>query len=364
MDLLRPELPKLASLSPYLQRIDESGVYSNYGPLHAEFKESLRSWICDRSNSPDFDVALTSTGTNAIELALRLESLPEKKLCAMPSYTFIATAHAVKNAGQEPLLLDVDERSLALTPEIVEALRPEILDKIACVIVVSVFGAPVDLASWESFKLRTGIPVVVDYAAGITSISQASTLPLCISLHATKVLGIGEGGAIISADKVKIKQWTAMTGFGFAPNSRESLLLGGNYRLDEYRCAVALATLNEIDKKIDKLFSVAQQYSDLLRPTSFGFMEGFGKEWISNSLNVIFGSDEDVRNSKEQLEAAGIPWRQWWGMGTHTHPAFQDSMRQNLETTEKMAPRVIGLPFHSKLALPDILTVRTALSQT
>jgi dTDP-4-amino-4,6-dideoxygalactose transaminase len=257
----------------------------------------------------------------------------------------------------------VDGRSLSLTPEIVEALRPEVLDKIACVIVVSVFGAPVDLASWESFKLRTGIPVVVDYAAGITSISQFSTLPLCVSLHATKVLGIGEGGAIISADKVKIEKWTAMTGFGFSPNSRESLVFGGNYRLDEYRCAVALATLNEIDKKIEKLFWVAQQYSDLLRSNGFGFMEGFGKDWISNSFNVIHASDEEAHNSKHQLELSGIPWRHWWGLGTHTHPVFRDSIRQNLQTTEKMAPRVIGLPFHTKLDPTDILKVRTALSQ-
>jgi dTDP-4-amino-4,6-dideoxygalactose transaminase len=258
----------------------------------------------------------------------------------------------------------VDERSLALTPEIVEALSPEILDKLACVIVVSVFGAPVDLALWESFKLRTGIPVVVDYAAGITSISQASTIPLCISMHATKVLGIGEGGAIFSTDQEKIEQWTAMTGFGFAPNSRESLALGGNYRLDEYRCAVALAAMNEIDEKIQKLFSVARQYSTLLGQNGFEFMAGFGKEWISNSLNVIFLSDEDARKSKQELDEAGIPWRHWWGLGTHTHTAFRDSMRQNLQMTEKMAPRVIGLPFHTQLAVEDILKVRTALSQT
>ncbi len=357
IQILRPELPKAASIFPFLERIDSNNLYSNYGPLHLEFREALVSWIGNRSRNSDFDLALTSNGTTAIELALRVEALETKKLCVMPSFTFVATAHAVCNAGLEPLLLDVDEKSLALTPEIVEALGNEVLQTVACVIVVSVFGGPVDTESWENFKTRTGIPVVVDYAAGVTTISDVSTIPLCISMHATKVLGIGEGGAIISAQKNKIERWVAMTGFGFLPQDRQSLMIGGNYRLDEYSCAVGLAALQELDVKIEKLFTVANLYEPLILQSGTRFLEGFGKSWISSTLNVVFESSTMSSSATSRLDKDIIPWRHWWGLGTHTHPAFEKFHQSNLDTTDRISQKVVGLPFHTYLSTEDISRV-------
>jgi dTDP-4-amino-4,6-dideoxygalactose transaminase len=357
IQILKPELPKVTSIWPFFEKIDLNNVYSNYGPLYYEFREALVSWISNRSRNSNFDLTLTSNGTTAIELALRVEALETKKVCVMPSFTFVATAHAVCNAGLLPLLLDVDEGSLALTPEIVESLSDEILQTIACVIVVSVFGGPVDLNSWESFKRRTGIPVVVDYAAGVTSISDVSTIPLCISMHATKVLGIGEGGAIISSQQDKVERWTAMTGFGFSPQYRESLMVGGNYRLDEYSCAVGLAALQELDVKIEKLFTVANLYEPLIRQSGMKFLEGFGKSWISSTLNVIFDGHTMAKAATSRLDKESIPWRHWWGLGTHTHPAFKKFQQSDLGTTDRISPTVVGLPFHTYLSTEEIFRV-------
>jgi dTDP-4-amino-4,6-dideoxygalactose transaminase len=315
------------------------------------------SWLSSRTRNSSFDLALTSNGTTAIELALRVEALETKKICVMPSFTFVATAHAVCNAGLEPLLLDVDEKSLALTPEIVEALSVDVLEKVACVIVVSVFGGPVDTDSWESFKARTGIPVVVDYAAGVTSISDVSTIPLCISMHATKVLGIGEGGAIISTQKNKIEKWIAMTGFGFSTQQRQSLIIGGNYRLDEYSCAVGLAALQELDAKIEKLFEVANLYEPLIRQSGMRLLQGFGESWISSTLNVIFESQEIASLATSRLDNESVPWRHWWGLGTHKHPAFKKFQQSDLGITDNISSTVVGLPFHTHLSAQEILSI-------
>ncbi len=363
MQVLKPELPSAASILPYLEKIDRTNVYSNYGPLHNELQVSLRSWIAARSKNSNFDVSLTSNGTTAIELALRVEALKTKKICVMPSYTFVATAHAVLNSGLEPLLLDIDEKSLALTPEIVESLDPSILENVACVVVVSVFGAPVELDSWDAFKLRTGIPVVVDLAAGIASISQVSAIPICLSLHATKVLGIGEGGAILSTDIDKVHQWTAMTGFGFASRDRESSFRGGNYRLSEYSCAVGIAAVKELDQKIQKLMALAGLYAPISREGNVRLQAGFGKDWISSTFNVCFESTPSAEHGTNSLDLAGIPWRRWWGLGTHTHPAFSSLNKSDLWHTEKLAHRLVGLPFHTFLEEDDILQVRGAVSR-
>ncbi len=93
--VLVPHLPETAALIPYLARIDASRFYSNYGPLSREFASGLGQLTGAGS------VALTCNGTSAIELALRLRA-PQSGLCLMPSFTFIASAHAVCNAGLTP----------------------------------------------------------------------------------------------------------------------------------------------------------------------------------------------------------------------------------------------------------------------
>jgi dTDP-4-amino-4,6-dideoxygalactose transaminase len=237
--VLVPRLPAVEQLLPYLRRIDSNRIYSNYGPLSREFASGLAARLTTRSGVAG--VTLTCNGTSAIELALRVRALPHKRYCLMPSYTFIASAHAVTNAGLEPFLADVDERSLALTPSIAEKAMHRMPASPAAVLVVSPFGAPPDLIAWEVFEAQTGVPVVFDAAAAAASIHTTGHQPQCVSLHATKVLGIGEGGAIFCGDADLIARTTALTGFGFAGTQRVSGLRGGNYRPSEYAAAIGLA---------------------------------------------------------------------------------------------------------------------------
>ncbi len=119
--VLVPNLPTANELLPYLLRIDAAHHYSNYGPLWHEFRDGFAAYLSCRAGGGDVRVAPTSSGTTAIELALRARAIPGRRYCLMPSYTFIASAHAVCNAGLEPFLLDVEETSLVLTPWIAAA---------------------------------------------------------------------------------------------------------------------------------------------------------------------------------------------------------------------------------------------------
>jgi len=138
--VLVPHLPDADQILPYLRRVDASRIYSNYGPLSREFVSALASRFA--THGGEVGVTLTCNGTSAIELALRTRARPALRYCIMPSYTFIASAHAVTNAGLEPFLVDVDERNLALTPSIaVQAMR-RMPAPPAAVLVISPFGAP------------------------------------------------------------------------------------------------------------------------------------------------------------------------------------------------------------------------------
>jgi dTDP-4-amino-4,6-dideoxygalactose transaminase len=345
--VLLPRLPAAASLMPYLERIDSLRTYSNYGPLTREFTQRLGDLVGGSNTT------LTSNGTTAIELALRLRAKPGGGHCLMPAFTFIASAHAVCNAGLTPYLLEADPESLTLTPEIAAASLDSVPGPVAAVLVVSAFGAPPDLASWAAFEERHGIPVVFDAAAAVTSLSAIGRQPVCVSLHATKVLGIGEGGAIFCSDPDFTERATAMTGFGFVGPERVSSLRGGNYRISEYAAGVGLAVMDGLPARIQALRDLTAAYAHRLEGKMARLQRGAGNDWVTMTLNVILPPDE-VEATTRRLDDAKVEWRRWWGLGCHRHPAFADVPRADMRTTDALALCVIGLPFHDGLSEADL----------
>lgn len=344
--VLRPRLPAAVSLLPYLERIDSSRTYSNYGPLNSEFARRLGELVGGSHTT------LTSNGTTAIELALKLRC-PQGGHCLMPAFTFIASAHAVCNAGLTPYLLETDPSSLALTPEIAAAALNSVPGPVAAVLVVSAFGAPPDFAGWAAFEQKHGIPVVFDAAAALTSLSGIGQQPVCVSLHATKTLGIGEGGAIFCADSELVRRATAMTGFGFVGQERLSSLRAGNYRISEYSAAVGLAGLDGLPTRIQGMRELTAAYALRLQGKAVRLQQGVGKEWVTMTLNVIV-PPSDVTVTTQRLDDAKVEWRRWWGLGCHRHTAFKDVPMSDLSETDALAPRVIGLPFHDDLSPADL----------
>lgn len=352
--VLMPQLPKTAKIAPYLERIDATRIYSNYGPLSREFSQRLGDLVGGSGTT------LTSNGTTAIEVALRLRAQSKSGYCLMPAFTFIASAHAVCNAGLTPYLLNVDPETLVLTPETAAQAVAHIDEPIAAVLVVSAFGAPPDLAPWAEFEKRHGIPVVFDAAAAVTSLSNIGAQPVCVSLHATKVLGIGEGGAIFSSDPVFIDAARAMTGFGFQGVERVSSLRGGNYRISEYAAAVGLAVMDSLPAHTQVLRELTAEYELRLRGKSARLQRGVGPDWVTMTLNVIVPADQ-VEATIRRLDDAHVEWRRWWGLGCHRHPAFADVPRVDLRATDELAPCVIGLPFHNGLSSDDLDRIASCL---
>jgi dTDP-4-amino-4,6-dideoxygalactose transaminase len=355
--VLIPNLPETDAIVPYLRRIDEAHIYSNYGPLTNEFTARLCRFIAAQSGEGPVHAALTSNGTTAIELALRYRSAGRAgRYCVMPSWTFIATAHAAANVGLTPYFTDVDPETLALTPEIAaRALRAN-PDDVAAIIVVSPCGAPIDVGAWEAFEAEHGVPVIFDAAAAALNLRHVGAQPLCVSLHATKALGIGEGGAIITGDAAMAAAITAMTGFGFSAGSRVSEMRGGNYRISEYAAAVGLAVLDGLDARIGRLREVSLAYVTALEKIGVPMQAGFGRDWLTMTPNAIFDAAA-VADVTAAFDRSGVQWRRWYGGGCHTHPTFATCPHDGLPATRGVAETAIGVPFFPSIAPEQIAQV-------
>ena len=67
--VLIPSLPETDAIVPYLRRIDQSHIYSNYGPLSREFTAKLCGFVSERAGGAPVAATITGNGTSAIELA-------------------------------------------------------------------------------------------------------------------------------------------------------------------------------------------------------------------------------------------------------------------------------------------------------
>ncbi|HLO76879.1 MAG TPA: aminotransferase class I/II-fold pyridoxal phosphate-dependent enzyme, partial [Magnetospirillum sp.] len=226
--VMRPRLPTAESILPYLRRIDDARLYSNFGPL----AQALESRLAARWERPAAAVVSLANATLGLSACLMACCAPRGSLCLMPAWTFVATAHAARAAGLEPFLADVDEHSGALTPAIAEAALAAAPAPVGAVMVVQPFGRPLDMDGWQDFRRRTGLAVIIDAAAAFDTVT-ASPLPTVVSLHATKVLGAGEGGFALCDDPDLAQAIRRASNFGFYI-TRESHAPALNAKMSEY----------------------------------------------------------------------------------------------------------------------------------
>jgi len=357
ISLMRPRLPDAASILPYLREIDENRWYSNFGPLERRFEARLAKHF----GLGERQVVCVSNCTLGLEIALRMTARYPVGYCLIPAFTFVATAHAAVSAGLEPYFLDVDRNTWALDPDAVQERISGIEGPIAAVMPVAPFGASVELDRWSAFAEKTGIPVVMDAAASFDR-AIGGEVPVVLSLHATKVMGIGEGGAVLCANEDLAESIRAGRNFGFLAG-RSAKLSGTNAKLSEYGAAVGLAALDRWQETRRANLSIAKTYLEVFSGIAgLQFGPEFSAQTANSTCNVQFDAPIASRII-EELAGAGIETRKWWNDGCHNEPVFAGCPRDDLHNTDFLAERVVGLPFFEELNRAAINRIRDSIER-
>jgi dTDP-4-amino-4,6-dideoxygalactose transaminase len=354
LPVARPLLPDAEAIAPYLRRIDNARWYSNFGPLNAELEARL---------STHAGGAATCTVANATQgLALLLRAVSRGPgVCLMPGFSFVATAHAAAQAGLTPYFIDVDSASWMLTPERARAAIARATSPVCAIVVVAAFGAMPDLEGFAALERETGVPVIVDAAAAfdtLVSTLASPLLPAVVSLHATKVLGAGEGGYVVAPRAELIEKVRALSSFGFA-GSRIASQIGTNAKMSEYGAAIALAALDQWPEQRALWMEAARKLRlALTRRSAVRLQPGWGVDWVSSTCALEV---DGAKSAIARLAADGIVACQWWGDGLHREPAFAAFPREKLTNVEALAARVIGAPFFVDMKDADVRRVADAL---
>ena len=362
--VLRPRLPTAERLLPYLRRIDQARVYSNFGPLVLEFERRLAGLL----GVPPQAVVTANSGTSglvACVLALAGRATAQRPLALLPAYTFVATAVAAQECGYEPLLADIRDDDWQLDPAAL-VVHPRIAE-VGVVMPVAPYGRPVDPTPWHEFEARTGIPVVIDGAASLEPASADGArwlgrIPVVFSLHATKGLATGEGGAIACTDPGRIERIGQALNFGFN-GSRESRSPSTNGKMSEYHAAVGLAELDGWPLKSAALATVASTYRRLADAAGLGARLWCAPELCSSYVLFDAGDAPACGRVQAMLERHGVGFRLWYGHGLQAQPSFADCPADPLPVTALLAPRLVGLPMAPDLDETRIARVIAALAE-
>jgi dTDP-4-amino-4,6-dideoxygalactose transaminase len=340
---------------PYLSRIDQARIYSNFGPLTAELEGRLTAHF----DAPERTLTTVANATLGLTLALSAQGAKPATLCLMPAWTFVASAQAAVAAGLVPFFVDVSAETWALDPATVADAIARAPGEVGAVMPVMAFGRPLDFDAWDRFRSASGLPVVIDAAAGF-DIVKATATPAVISLHATKVFGVGEGGLVLSLDAAIIQEIRNRSNFGFH-GSRNAALPAMNAKFSEYHAAVGLAALDEWPAVRSEWYDLARTYRKHLDGRAAASLQDqFGESWVS-SVCVIALRDQDAAEAETRLQHVGIESRRWWGDGAHAHASTRHFPRTTLAITEHLARSTIGVPFFRDMASNNVEDVVEAM---
>jgi dTDP-4-amino-4,6-dideoxygalactose transaminase len=181
-----------------------------------------------------------------------------------------------------------------------------------------------------------------------------------VSLHATKVLGLGEGGFLATEDAQLAARVRQLTTFGFQ-GSRDSQVAATNAKLSEYAAAVGLAALDGWPGDRLRWMRTAQMLRiSLIGCPEVSFQPGWGSDWVTSVCTVGL-PDGAATSVARSLAADGVDTRQWWGGGCHASTAFAGCRREELSITERLAAATLGLPFSIDMDAQEIARVAAAL---
>lgn len=358
---LRPSLVKSAAYQQYLSQIDDSRIYSNFGPLNTLFESRvLSSYFHDHGA-----VVTVNNATSGLILAISTCKREGGRYALMPSFTFAATPLSAMWCGLTPYFIDIDPHTWCMDPDHVRKVVAELGDQVAVIVPYATFGTYIDLTPYNELH-DAGIPVVVDAAAsfgttqGTEHFGTGFSGLVVFSFHATKAFGIGEGGLVYSATEDNVKRVRQAANFGFTPE-RECQMHGLNAKLSEYSAAVALATLDVFPAKVRARQAIYTRYAEEFEHHGM-FAESWQLQKTSGSIAHQFvpvlcpkrHRNIDIVN---RLAKASIEARHYFSPPCHQQPRFRDLPTSSLKNTEEISRLITSLPLWEEMETQHVAQI-------
>lgn len=345
----------------YLNECLSTGWVSSEGPFVARFEEEMAGKLgCAHG-------VAVSSGTAALEAAFAVLDLQPGDEVILPTFTIISCASAITRAGGTPVTVDCDPDTWNMTPDAVSA---AITDKTKAILVVHIYGLPVDIDPILELANQRGIPVVEDAAEALGvqyrgrpcgGLGHISIL----SFYANKSVTSGEGGMVLTNDFDLAARLRSMRQLYLdGPRRFYHEELGWNWKMSNIQAALGLGQAERLDETTHKKREVGAHYTEILTGQSGIHLPVAQTGYAQNGYWVygIVLDDQlpfDASEAMTRLRGLGIGSRPFfWPM--HEQPALHKlGFLRNLShpNAERIARRGLYLPSSPGLSRQDIQRV-------
>jgi len=350
----RPNIGDRARLLERFNRVLDSHWLTNDGPLVKEFEQRIAEIV-----SVKHCVAMCNA-TVALEILIRALGLAGEVI--VPSFTFIATAHALQWQGITPVFCDIDPRTHTLDPVKVEqAITP----RTTGILGVHIWGYTCDIDALAEIAARHKLKLFFDAAHAFACSYQGRMIGSfgdaeVFSFHATKFFNALEGGAVVTNDDELAEKLRLMRNFGFTDYDEVSSL-GTNGKMNEMSAAMGLTSLESLDEFITVNRRNYLCYREELRNIAGARVLAYNESEKCNYQYIVLELDQTFTQvvSRDELlrilSAENVMVRRYFYPGCHRMEPYRSNLPGlRLPETESLAESVLCLPTGTAVTESDI----------
>jgi dTDP-4-amino-4,6-dideoxygalactose transaminase len=354
----RPNIGDRGKLLERINSVLDSRWLTNNGPLVNEFEKKLSEYL-----GVKYCIAVCNA-TIGLELAIRALEMQGEVI--IPSFTFIATAHALWWQGITPVFCDVDPKTHNIDPARIERL---ITPRTTGIIGVHLWGRPCDIHVITEIAREHSLKLLFDAAHAFGSSFQGRMIgnfgdAEVFSFHATKYFNTFEGGAIATNDKALAEKIRLMKNFGFAGYDNV-VSVGTNGKMSEISAAMGLTGLESLDELIKVNYKNYQRYRNGLKNIPGITIIEHDVDDARNYQYIILEVDKAQAGISrdeliELLHFENVIARRYFYPGCHKmepYASFFPNAGLLLPETERLALRVFSLPTGTVVEEAEIDTI-------
>lgn len=300
-------------------------------------------------------------GTVALEIAVRAAELTGEVI--VPSYTFVATAHALRWQGITPVFCDVDAATGIINPGLVERL---LTPRTTGLIGVHLWGRPCPVDQLSEIAARHHLTLMFDAAHAFGCSCNGRLiggfgLAEVFSFHATKFLQSFEGGAVTTNDDQFARKIRLMRNFGFAGYDNV-ICLGINGKMSEVCAAMGLTSLESLPERAAINKRNHRAYRKQLAGLKGISVIEYDETEQCNFHYVVVSVEEAVAGLERDdllrvLHGENVLARRYFYPGVHRMEPYKSDFPNagvSLKETERIAGRVLVLPTGTSVGENDI----------
>lgn len=350
----------------YLLECIRTGWISSEGPFIKEFEEKFCAFV-NRKHG-----IAVANGSAALDVAVQALELSPGDEVIMPSFTIISPAQSVVKAGLIPVLVDSDPDTWNIN---VGQIESKITSKTKAIIVVHIYGLPVDMDPVLALCKKHNLFLIEDAAE---MHGQTYKGKVCgsfgdisiFSFYPNKHITTGEGGMIVCDSDHLAARCRKLRNLAFEPDGRRFIHyeLGWNYRMTNMQAALGLAQLERIDEHIEKKRRIGNMYQEGLSSLK-GFQFPKIKTDYSENIFWVYALVADTKelceSTVEKLSKEKIGTRPFfWCM--HEQPVFLKMglfENEKYPVAERLARNGFYLPSGLGLSDSDVQTVISTMKR-